>query len=88
MIRRNSGVMYAVKAFHPANILKTTNIFTRERNRTNANFVRPVLPVKEIRQCMRKDILVTKGINQKSIRARLEYCALKKEILSQFFWIL
>ena len=90
MIRRNSGVTYVAKAFRQANILKTTNIFTRERNHTNANIVRLALPVKEIKQCMRKDILVTKGINQRSTRARLEYCSLRKEILYQFFvcWIL
>ena len=87
MIRRNTGVTYAAKAFLQAKILKTTNIFTRERNRTNANFVRLALPVKEIKQCMRKDILVTKGTNQKSTRARLEYtvlCFEKRNTLPNF----
>jgi hypothetical protein len=64
MIRRNTGVTYAAKAFLHSKILKTTNIFTQERDRTNASFVRLALPVKEIKQCMRKDILVTNGVNQ------------------------
>ena len=71
MIRKNTNVMYALKVFHRYSILEIIEIFTQERNRISANFARLVLPVKEIMLCMKKDILVLNGINQRN-----DYCLL------------
>ena len=66
MTRRNTDVMYAAKVFHQVIAWEITDIFIRERNRTNANFAHLASPVKEIMLCMKKDILVTNETNQRN----------------------